>query len=281
MRPAYNQDVAHKTFNFLLAAVSVFCLASCGESSSADSTGSDSSSSAKTRPEVLTVLKKFSANNGVNTIDFRFIADDTATSTAIKPVTAKASVTYVKEGYEVKFLSGWDDAKKTYGYLNMPSDNTLSKAAGVYGYSIGTVTSSSSKGESAIVLGEAVSTTVTDVYAYYQTPKYIYDNASTLAPLFATTDRSEYNRCTDVASTEAMAKALNVYNVVKSAVPTASFAYVELNYSASSTAFTYTFYITYNGVNYIAARAVLSNFGAAKNATLADYLTSITPEKGA
>jgi predicted small secreted protein len=276
--------VKHNIALFLVTLASAMTLAGCGNPTSGDdsaSSGSASSNNSGTRPEVLTVLKKFSKNNGINTLNYRFLAQDSATDSGVKPTSPMAMVTYLATGYEVKFTAGWDTARPTYGYVNMPSNNTISKATGVYKYSYATSTDSSGKTVTTLTLGEAVTTEKTSVYDYYATPKYLYDNAATLAPLFVATSRTEVNNCADVAATENIAKALNVYGVLKAASSEITFTNVELSYSASSTSYTFTFYINYKNVNYVGARAVLSSFGTAVNAPLTAYLKSITPAEGA
>ncbi|MCI1244707.1 MAG: hypothetical protein LKG11_01990 [Bacilli bacterium] len=246
----------------------VFSLAGCGNDSSgvALSSGGGVSSGSGIRPEVATVLRKFSNKNGFNSLYFSFVAAGTETDSGVTPKVASATVAYLSMGYEVHFTSGWDEGKETYGYLNMPSENTLGKATGVYRYGY--------DGEKALTLGESVSTSVTDVYDCYATPKYLYDNASTIAPFFAATSRSEIDQCDDVETTVKMAKALNVYGVLAS-IAGVSFSYVQLQYSASSTSYKFSFFITYNGVAYLGARATLSGFGSTKNKPLTDYVASI------
>ncbi|MCI2110955.1 MAG: hypothetical protein LKK13_01275 [Bacilli bacterium] len=258
----------NKSLNFLLILASVFSLAGCDfDSSDVVSSSGGAISSVATRPEVATVLRKFSNKNGFNSLYFGFVAAGTATDSGVAPKVASASVTYLASGYEVRFVSGWDEGKETYGYLNMPSGNTLSKAAGVYRYGYDS--------DKTLTLGEAVSTSLTDVYDCYATPKYLYDNASVLASSFAPTSRSEIDQCDDLETTVKMAKALNVYGVLAS-ISGVGFSYVQLQYSASSTSYKFSFFITYNGVAYLGARATLSGFGSTKNKALTDYVASIT-----
>jgi hypothetical protein len=275
--------VQHRSFHFLVVGLALFALCACNgldEDSSTDSgTSSVASSSAKTRMSPSAVLALFNAKNGTNTVNFRFLSngDDTTSTISTKSPTLKAS--YIAQGYQFDFTSNWDTSKASFGYLNLPAGKVSGKDAGVYRYTLDS--------KKAVDLGDKEGTGL-DVYEQYYTPNYLYANAEALGKKFEATSRSEYNALNPSTSTTgatsddviAVAKALSVYGILTEASSSISFHHVELNYTASSTSYVFTFYVDYDGkyaasgdgIFPVGARATLNAINSTKVSAITTYL---------
>jgi hypothetical protein len=253
-------------------------------SSSGDS--SSESSSSKLRITPAEVFAKLANKNVTNTVNFRSLSgsEDTSNVTAANPI-LKAS--YISDGFQFDFSGTWGtSAPSSFGIVAIPS--SLANP-GVYRYTL--------DNKKALVLGEKVDAASSDAYLSLGdfTPYFLFENAGDIGSKFAPTSRSEYNTMkpgtanATQADLVAVAKSLNVYSILTEAVPEISFAYIDLNYSASSTSYTFTFYVDYNGAvtdynsasgsasstYYVGARAVLSAVGSTSVAPLTAYLNGL------
>jgi hypothetical protein len=262
--------MTNKSVLLILALAACFTLASCQDfNAPVSSASSTSTSTTSNRPTPETILKKFGAKNYTNTISYRILANESDTTSTVKYTSPSLVATYIPEGYEFDFGSGWDTGRSNFGYINLPSSNPASKEAGVYQYTLDS--------KKALVLGDKKGTG-SDAYSQYYTPKYLYDNASSLGADFVATTRSEVNQLSVQEKVVAVAKALSVYGFLSELNSKITFQYVELNYSASSTSFMFNFYVDYDGkyaasgVYPLGARATLSALGTSKVAAITTYL---------
>lgn len=232
-------------------------LVSCQNEDKGSSASLDSGTSfGEARPEPVSILKKFSAKNGMANIQFKFIANSGSTTTPTM------LISYIEQGYLVRFTAGWDSGRTNYGYVNVPSSKG---AEGVYKYTLDS--------SSALVLGDKVTiSAATDVYSIFYTPKYLFDNADTLGPLFKATAKSETNELTDSTYLVPVAKALGCYGFLTESIQGITISSISLTYSASSTIFTYAVYVNYKGETYLGARVLLNAFGTAKVPAITTYL---------
>jgi hypothetical protein len=259
-----------KTVFAIIALTACFGLASCQDfNATSSSVSSNSTSTASNRPTPETILKKFASKNCTNTISYRILAQDSSTSSTVKFTSPTLVATYIPQGYEFDFGTGWDASRSNFGFINLPASNKAGKEAGIYQYSLDSA--------KALVVGDKKGTG-TDAYAEFYTPKYLSDNASSLGADFLATTRSEVNQLTVSSKVIAVAKALSVYGFLTELNSNITFQYVELNYSASSTSFMFNFYVDYDGkyaasgIYPLGARAVISAVGSTKVAAITNYL---------
>lgn len=252
--------------------------------SSADSVSESSSSKLRITP--AEVFAKLANKNVTNTVNFRSLSgsEDTSGVTAANPI-LKAS--YIAQGFQFDFSGTWGASlPASYGVITLPSSYA---DPGVYRYTLDS--------KKALVLGDKVDASYSEAYLSLGdfTPYFLYEHADDLGGKFAATSRSEYNTLkpgvADATQADliAVAKSLNVYSILTEAVPEISFAYIDLNYSASSSSYTFTFYVDYNGAvtdynsaagssalsYYVGARAVLSAIGSTSVSPLTTYLNGL------
>jgi hypothetical protein len=259
----------------------------------ASSSGSVSAnpSSGNVRPDVSTVLNKFANHNGTNVVTFNYLSASTDTSSMVAPKIPTLNALYVQAGFEFDFVSNWDAGRVNYGCVNLSLANSHSMAAGLYDYTL----DSANK----LVLGTQESGGIATDEAYQvfgqYTPQYLEERADYFANLFEPTSRTEYNSLDPATSTKgatqddvnAVAKALNVYGILTGADSAITIHHVDLYYTATTSSYTFNFYIDYNGMysvpssgvssvssaNYpLGARAKLSAFGTTGVPAISAYL---------
>lgn len=196
------------------------------------------------------------------------LVDSSSSKYQIIPTTTG---TFITEGYQLSFAN-WSSRHDTFGFLNLPSKNTLSKEEGAYAYHID---------NQALILDEKTGKSG-NIYNDNYTPYQIYVHKQSLAVAWQENEKKNGYKCTDSEAISLLAQSLFVSGPIHEVDGNISFAYVTMSSLFENQSITFQFYYDYQGrfasnsAFPLAATATLSAINLTSLPLVTDYLKANT-----